>query len=226
MTAKQQRFIDEYPLDCNATKAAERAGYSVHTANEQAARLLAKPEIASAIQARLALLAEKAGIDNEWIRDQLKENLERSMQARPVLDEKGIPTGEYRYNGAVANKCLELLGRDLGMFGHKLEISLSPAMQAIIRDLAAIAIDCCAESNRGRFVTSLIELEMRYMKEVPNISQALEPITQQYPNHILSHMLGVAIEDLPGEQLILPDRVLIERTEALICKAKELENAE
>jgi len=32
LTAKQQRFIDEYPVDLNATQAARRAGYSPKTA--------------------------------------------------------------------------------------------------------------------------------------------------------------------------------------------------
>ncbi len=48
--------------------------------------------------------------------ENLKRNLERSMQERPVLDSSGKPTGEYRYAGNVANKALELLGRELGMF--------------------------------------------------------------------------------------------------------------
>jgi hypothetical protein len=32
------------------------------------------------------------------------ENVERAMQAQPVLDAKGVPTGEYRYEGSVANR--------------------------------------------------------------------------------------------------------------------------
>jgi hypothetical protein len=34
----------------------------------------------------------------------------------PVLDRDGRPTGEYRYEGQVANKALELLGKEIGMF--------------------------------------------------------------------------------------------------------------
>jgi hypothetical protein len=37
MTPRQQRFVDEYLLDLNATQAAIRAGYSARTANEQGA---------------------------------------------------------------------------------------------------------------------------------------------------------------------------------------------
>jgi phage terminase small subunit len=32
LTAKQERFVAEYPVDCNATQAAIRAGYSTKTA--------------------------------------------------------------------------------------------------------------------------------------------------------------------------------------------------
>ncbi|MFA9203068.1 MAG: terminase small subunit, partial [Flavobacteriales bacterium] len=39
-TAKQQRFIDEYLIDFNATQAAIRAGYSSDTAKQQGSRLL------------------------------------------------------------------------------------------------------------------------------------------------------------------------------------------
>jgi hypothetical protein len=46
----------------------------------------------------------------------LKETVERAMRAVPVYDKEGKPTGEYTFQGAVSNKALELLGRELGMF--------------------------------------------------------------------------------------------------------------
>ena len=55
LTPKQRRFVDEFLLDLNATQAAVRAGYSVQTANEQGARLLANASVAAAVQ--LAQLA-------------------------------------------------------------------------------------------------------------------------------------------------------------------------
>jgi len=50
MTPRQQRFVDEYLVDLNATQAAIRAGYSARTANEQGTRLLANASIAAAVQ--------------------------------------------------------------------------------------------------------------------------------------------------------------------------------
>lgn len=51
LTPKQQRFVDEYLIDLNATQAATRAGYSARTANEQGSRLLANVSVRSAIEA-------------------------------------------------------------------------------------------------------------------------------------------------------------------------------
>ena len=45
LTAKQQRFIEEYLIDLNATQAAIRAGYSPKTAREIGAENLSKPHI-------------------------------------------------------------------------------------------------------------------------------------------------------------------------------------
>ena len=50
LTEKQQRFVDEYLVDLNATQAAIRAGYSPRTANEQGAQLLAKLSVQHAVR--------------------------------------------------------------------------------------------------------------------------------------------------------------------------------
>jgi phage terminase small subunit len=49
MNAKQQRFVDEYLIDLNATQAATRAGYSAKTAHAQGHDLLKVPEVATAV---------------------------------------------------------------------------------------------------------------------------------------------------------------------------------
>lgn len=45
LTAKQQRFCDEYLIDLNATQAAIRAGYSLKTARAQGQRMLTNVDI-------------------------------------------------------------------------------------------------------------------------------------------------------------------------------------
>ena len=55
-TPKQQRFVEEYMVDLNATQAAVRAGYSKNTAAEQGHQLLQKTSIIEAVQvAQLAV---------------------------------------------------------------------------------------------------------------------------------------------------------------------------
>lgn len=49
LTPQQQRFVDEYLIDLNATQAATRAGYSPDTANQQGSRLLANVGVGKAI---------------------------------------------------------------------------------------------------------------------------------------------------------------------------------
>ena len=45
LTDKQQRFVEEYLIDLNATQAAVRAGYSEKTAAEIGSENLRKPQI-------------------------------------------------------------------------------------------------------------------------------------------------------------------------------------
>lgn len=49
LTEKQQRFVEEYLIDLNATQAAIRAGYSEDTAHSIGWENLRKPDIAQAI---------------------------------------------------------------------------------------------------------------------------------------------------------------------------------
>jgi phage terminase small subunit len=50
LTPRQAAFVAEYLVDLNGTQAAIRAGYSPHTANEQAAQLLANLSIAAHVE--------------------------------------------------------------------------------------------------------------------------------------------------------------------------------
>lgn len=51
LNSKQQRFVEEYLIDLNATQAAIRSGYSPKTARAIGCENLAKPDIADAIAA-------------------------------------------------------------------------------------------------------------------------------------------------------------------------------
>lgn len=53
LTPKQQRFIAEYAIDCNATQAAIRAGFARPGCRDTGRRLLKKPAIQQAVDAEL-----------------------------------------------------------------------------------------------------------------------------------------------------------------------------
>ncbi len=60
LTSKQQLFLSEYLIDFNATKAAQRAGYSERTAYSIGQELLKKPEIQAEIKRKLDEKAMKS----------------------------------------------------------------------------------------------------------------------------------------------------------------------
>lgn len=62
LTPKEQRFVEEYLIDLNATQAAVRAGYSPKTANEQGSRLLAKVSVSEAVAAAKQARSERTQI--------------------------------------------------------------------------------------------------------------------------------------------------------------------
>jgi len=62
MNERQQRFAEEYIVDYNGTKAAQRAGYSGKTAYAQASHLLKNTEVRAAIKKNLAELRERTFI--------------------------------------------------------------------------------------------------------------------------------------------------------------------
>ena len=65
MTPNQQRFVQEYMIDLNATQAAIRAGYSKHTAGQIGVENLRKPIIATAISELQAQEAKKYEVTRE-----------------------------------------------------------------------------------------------------------------------------------------------------------------
>lgn len=67
LTAKQQRFVEEYLVDLNATQAAIRAGYSADTARQTASENLSKPDIASAIEEAQARRSMRTNITQDQV---------------------------------------------------------------------------------------------------------------------------------------------------------------
>ena len=131
LTPKQQRFVEEYLIDLNATQAAIRAGYSEKTAKVIAAQNLSKLNIQEAIQYAQNKLSERTGITQDYVLSNIQKVVERCMQQEAVRARDGSPLlvegpegdlaclFEFKETGAL--KGLELLGRHLGLFVDKVQ---------------------------------------------------------------------------------------------------------
>jgi phage terminase small subunit len=70
------------------------------------------------------IAAKRLGLSKRWVLERLKFNAERCLRGQPVFDENGQITGTFtgRPDAAGANRALQLIGRELGMFIDRHEI--------------------------------------------------------------------------------------------------------
>lgn len=130
-------FIEAYLTNGgNATQAALAAGYSDGCARRMGTRLATNSHIRATLEARrseiISKVEAKTEVTKEWITASLKTVAERCMQAAPVLNRKGERVfiedadGNYApaftFEPAGANRALELLGKERGMFIDRKEI--------------------------------------------------------------------------------------------------------
>ena len=71
LTEKQERFVEEYLVDLNATQAAIRANYSKKTAYSQGQRLLKNVEVQEAIQTAVKKRSERTEITQDMVLKEL-----------------------------------------------------------------------------------------------------------------------------------------------------------
>jgi len=71
LTAKQQRFVEEYLVDLNATQAAIRSGYSKKTAEQQGNRLLGNAKVAADIASSQANRSQRTEITQDRVLQEL-----------------------------------------------------------------------------------------------------------------------------------------------------------
>tara|TARA_R110002110_G_scaffold106898_2_gene267700 strand:+ start:1953 stop:2357 length:405 start_codon:yes stop_codon:yes gene_type:complete len=103
LTPKQERFINEYLIDLNATQAAIRAGYSEKTADQQGHQLLKKTLVSAAIAEAQDERSARTSVTQDYVLESIVSAMERCKQ-----DDSFNATGVFK--GA------ELLGKHLGMF--------------------------------------------------------------------------------------------------------------
>ena len=148
LTPKQQRFVEEYMIDLNATQAAIRAGYSSRRAKEIGYENLTKPHLEIELEKRIASLNKKAQMKAEDVIQRLSDeanadladlfddnNSLKPINKWPKVFRTGLVTtvdvDQIKVHGVEAGitvkirqseriKRLELLGRHYGLFTGKL----------------------------------------------------------------------------------------------------------
>ena len=140
LNAKHERVAQFLAAGKSAHEAHTEAGY---TSNRHNAATLARKQhilerVAEILSERermhgqaTAKAVERISLTKEWILARLVENAQRAMQAEAVLDDNGDAIGQYNYQGNVANRALELLGKELGMFIDRREIGEAGEFQAL-----------------------------------------------------------------------------------------------
>ena len=148
LTPKQERFVQEYLIDLNATQAAIRAGYSPQTARAIGAENLTKPDIQQAITEAQGAMAEKVEVTREEIIKELKRLafvnmdaysqwgpggvvLRDSKELTPDLTAAVAEVSQTKSKGGGTIKlklhdkkgALELLARYLGMLTDKIDLT-------------------------------------------------------------------------------------------------------
>jgi phage terminase small subunit len=156
LTAKQKRFVDEYLIDLNATRAYKAAYPSVkndETAASAAARMLRNVKVEKYINERMKAREKRTEITQDKVLSELakiafvsgadfakvvtkKAQTGKEFQQVELADTDSLPENikaaisnikETKYGISVESydkvKALELLGRHLGMFKEKLELS-------------------------------------------------------------------------------------------------------
>ena len=147
MTDRQKRFVEEYLIDLNATQAAIRAGYSPQTARDIGCENLTKPNIQNAIGKAIAERSKRTGINQDRVIRELAKLAFVNMT--DIVDEKGrinfnasdddlscIEGIKYKSSSSESGssierevkissklKALELLGKHLGMFVDKVNLT-------------------------------------------------------------------------------------------------------
>lgn len=144
LTEKQKRFIEEYIVDCNATQAAIRAGYSAKSAGYNADSLMKDPLVKELLAKRMAekqdeLIAKQDEVlryltsvmrrqEKEYVVVTVSEETEDyvaddSGALRKVRNKKDTPvTVEIPSKLSDSNKAAELLGKRYSLFTDRVDL--------------------------------------------------------------------------------------------------------
>jgi len=130
LTAKQQRFCDEYLIDLKATQAAIRAGYSKKTAGVIGVENLKKPSIKDYIDKRMAEKEAELIADQDEVLKYLTAVLRGESKASVLArDEMGADRVMVKNPDEKERlKAAELLGKRYSLFKDNVKLDVTPVV--------------------------------------------------------------------------------------------------
>ena len=138
LTAKQQRFCDEYLIDLNATQAAIRAGYSKKTANRIGTENLSKLVIREYIENRMAEKEAALIANQDEVLKYLTSVLRGQSKSTEIVIE-GLGDGSTKARKMEKEpsekdklKAAELLGKRYGLYTEKVEETVGMELNVTI----------------------------------------------------------------------------------------------
>ena len=135
-----EKFCQHYAIYMHMTNAAKAAGYSEKSAYNQGSRLMKRDDIRARVRAIQENMATELGITEGSILKRLNDIVERCMQEGAVK-EKDPETGKEvtlcfkKMDSAGANRALELLGKQLGMFRENISADVTQGFREADRRL-------------------------------------------------------------------------------------------
>lgn len=139
MTEKQKRFCDEYLIDCNATQAAIRAGYSPKTAVDIGHENLNKPKLKKYIDERLEQMQSVKVASIQEVLEYLTSVMRGESQGEEVvIVSTGFGCSEAlhikKYPSEMERlKAAEQLAKKYGLFRNNVEATIEQVV--IVNDL-------------------------------------------------------------------------------------------
>ncbi len=130
---KQKRFCEEYLVDCNATQAAIRAGYSKKTARAVGQRLLTNVDIKKYIDQQLQKLKNEKIADAQEVLEYLTAVM-RGEQKEQVALFTGEGVQDLVQKDVSAKdrlKAAELIGKRYALFTEKVELQGETTIQIV-----------------------------------------------------------------------------------------------
>ncbi len=130
---KQKRFCEEYLVDCNATQAAIRAGYSEKTARAIGQRLLTNVDIKKYIDQQLQKLKNEKIADAQEVLEYLTSVMRGEQKEQvALLTGEGVQDLVQKDVSAKDRlKSAELIGKRYALFTEKLELQGETTVQIV-----------------------------------------------------------------------------------------------